>query len=63
MTAAAKASDGLTKVTSLEAAVVPVLDGSVVMVGGFGGAGTPVALREALAERQVRDLTLGLASI
>ena len=58
MTAAAKTSDGLTKVTSLEAAVLPVLDGSVVMVGGFGGAGTPVALREALAERQVRDLTL-----
>jgi 3-oxoadipate CoA-transferase alpha subunit len=58
VTATQSAPDVLTKVTSLEQALAPVADGSVVMVGGFGGAGTPVVLREALAARQVRDLTL-----
>lgn len=43
---------------TLEAAVARVTDGSVVMVGGFGGAGTPIALREALAARRLRGLTL-----
>jgi 3-oxoadipate CoA-transferase alpha subunit len=39
-------------------AVGDVFDGAVVLVGGFGGAGSPVALLEALAARHVRDLTI-----
>jgi 3-oxoadipate CoA-transferase alpha subunit len=46
------------KVRSLEEALAPVQDGSTVMVGGFGGAGTPVALREALSRRRLKNLTL-----
>jgi 3-oxoadipate CoA-transferase alpha subunit len=56
-----QALDGqmITKVLgSLQEAVAPIADGSTVMVGGFGGAGTPTLLREALAQRGLRDLTL-----
>jgi 3-oxoadipate CoA-transferase alpha subunit len=45
-------------VPSLEAAVAGVRDGAVVMVGGFGGAGQPVALLETLVAQGARDLTL-----
>lgn len=49
----------LTKVTeSADEALAPIADGVTVMVGGFGGAGTPVALREALARRRLTGLTL-----
>ncbi len=49
----------LTKVTgSADEALGPITDRVTVMVGGFGGAGTPVALREALAARRLADLTL-----
>ncbi|MGH3365594.1 MAG: CoA transferase subunit A [Nocardioidaceae bacterium] len=55
-----KASGGLlTKVTeSAEEALQPIADGVTVMVGGFGGAGTPTAIREALAQRRLTGLTL-----
>jgi len=39
-------------------AVAEIRAGSSVLVGGFGGAGVPYTLLEALAQRQVRDLTL-----
>ncbi|WP_426246498.1 CoA transferase subunit A [Nocardioides sp. LHG3406-4] len=58
MSAATGTSEVFSKVTTMEEALAPVKDGSVVMIGGFGDAGTPFAMREALAARQVRDLTL-----
>lgn len=48
----------VSKVMPVEEALAPVADHSTVMVGGFGGAGTPVALREALARCRLRHLTL-----
>lgn len=42
----------------MDDALAPITDGATVMVGGFGGAGTPVELREALARRGLRGLTL-----
>jgi len=49
----------LTKVVaSADDAVAGIADGVTVMIGGFGGAGTPVALREALARRGLHGLTL-----
>jgi len=47
-----------TKQVSMEQALAPVADGFTVMVGGFGGAGTPRELREALAARRLKHLTL-----
>ncbi|MBQ0905011.1 CoA transferase subunit A [Micromonospora sp. U21] len=58
MTAVADDGTMLSKVMSVEQALAPIADHSTVMVGGFGGAGTPVALREALALRQLRHLTM-----
>ena len=43
---------------SAEAAVADVPDGAVVMVGGFGSAGVPETLVQALAAQPVRDLTV-----
>ena len=43
---------------SLQDAVSKVKDGMVVMVGGFLGAGSPIAILDALAESGVKDLTL-----
>ena len=43
---------------SAEAALDVVADGSVILVGGFGGAGAPRALLMALAERELHSLTL-----
>lgn len=43
--------------TAREAAAI-VKDGDIVMVGGFGGAGFPFRLRDALSERGLRDLTI-----
>ncbi|RXJ00681.1 CoA transferase subunit A [Anaerobacillus alkaliphilus] len=44
--------------TSYEEAVADVHDGAVVMVGGFGLCGIPENLILALAEKNVRDLTI-----
>jgi len=43
---------------SPDEALATIGDGVTVMIGGFGGAGTPVALREALARRRLKRLTL-----
>jgi 3-oxoadipate CoA-transferase alpha subunit len=45
-------------VPSLEAAVAGVRDGATVMIGGFGSAGQPVALVEALIAQGAKDLTV-----
>jgi 3-oxoadipate CoA-transferase alpha subunit len=47
-----------TKELSMDLALAAIADGSTVMVGGFGGAGTPRELREALAARRLKHLTL-----
>jgi 3-oxoadipate CoA-transferase, alpha subunit len=43
---------------SLEAAVAEIRDGSTVLVGGFGNAGMPFALIDALIAQGARDLTV-----
>ncbi|HEX5451246.1 MAG TPA: 3-oxoacid CoA-transferase subunit A [Candidatus Limnocylindrales bacterium] len=45
-------------VASLDEAVGDVPDGAIVMVGGFGGAGFPFALREALIRRRPQGITI-----
>jgi 3-oxoadipate CoA-transferase alpha subunit len=44
--------------TSAEAAVSDIVDGASVMIGGFGTAGMPDELIDALIERGVGDLTI-----
>ncbi len=44
--------------SSVEEAISDIQDGATIMIGGFGGAGTPVNLVSALAERGVTELTL-----
>ncbi|RJF99212.1 3-oxoacid CoA-transferase subunit A [Noviherbaspirillum saxi] len=44
--------------TSLQAAVSDIHDGATVMIGGFGNAGMPSALIDALLEQGARDLTI-----
>src|SRR5690606_40536054 len=39
-------------------AVAPIEDGSTIAIGGFGGAGQPEDLIDALIEQGARDLTL-----
>jgi 3-oxoadipate CoA-transferase alpha subunit len=46
------------RVRTLAEAVAGVRDGSVVLCAGFGGAGLPDALCEALVEQGARDLTV-----
>jgi 3-oxoadipate CoA-transferase, alpha subunit len=46
------------RVRDLAAAVADVRDGAVVLCAGFGGAGLPDALCEALVEQGARDLTI-----
>jgi len=46
------------RVRSLAEAVAGIKDGAVVLAGGFGGAGSPEALYEALLEQGARDLTI-----
>ena len=46
------------KSESLEAAVADVPDGATVMIGGFGGAGQPNELIDALIGQGARDLTI-----
>ncbi|MDP3671178.1 MAG: 3-oxoacid CoA-transferase subunit A [Telluria sp.] len=43
---------------SLEAAVVGIKDGATVMIGGFGNAGMPSALIDALIGQGARELTI-----
>src|SRR5437762_14216177 len=45
-------------VASAEAAVADVFDGATVMIGGFGTAGMPSELIDALIARGARDLTI-----
>ena len=45
-------------VPSVTAAVEGIRDGATVMIGGFGGAGQPGALIDALIEQGARDLTI-----
>jgi 3-oxoadipate CoA-transferase, alpha subunit len=46
------------RVSSLQAAVAGVRDGAVVLIGGFGNAGIPVELIDALIDQGARDLTV-----
>jgi 3-oxoadipate CoA-transferase, alpha subunit len=46
------------RVPSLQAAVAGVRDGAVVLIGGFGNAGIPVELIDALIEQGAKDLTV-----
>src|SRR6266545_838005 len=43
---------------SPEAALADIADGATVMIGGFGGAGMPVALIDALIAQGARELTI-----
>lgn len=43
---------------SVAAAFADVYDGATIMIGGFGGAGMPVALVDALIAQGARDLTI-----
>ncbi|MES2103988.1 MAG: 3-oxoacid CoA-transferase subunit A [Pseudomonadota bacterium] len=45
-------------VESLQAAVANIHDGATVMIGGFGNAGMPSALIDALIEQGARELTI-----
>jgi 3-oxoadipate CoA-transferase alpha subunit len=45
-------------VASIDAAVADIPDGATIMVGGFGPAGQPYALLDALTRHQPRGLTL-----
>jgi len=45
-------------VIDITAALAPVQDGAVVMVSGFGDAGSPTELIHALIDKGVRDLTV-----
>ena len=44
-------------VSSLEAAVADIFDGATVMIGGFGAAGQPAELIDALIAQGAKDLT------
>jgi 3-oxoadipate CoA-transferase alpha subunit len=44
--------------SSMSEAVEGIFSGATILVGGFGGAGSPVDLLEALLETDVRDLTI-----
>jgi 3-oxoadipate CoA-transferase alpha subunit len=45
-------------VASAQAALADIPDGATVMIGGFGGAGMPVALIDALIAQGARNLTI-----
>ncbi len=46
------------RVSSLADSVAGIRDGSVVLIGGFGNAGIPVELIDALVDQGARDLTV-----
>src|SRR5207245_395101 len=45
-------------VSSVEAALADVRDGSTILIGGFGGAGVPAELIDALIAQGARELTI-----
>ncbi|HRN26093.1 MAG TPA: 3-oxoacid CoA-transferase subunit A [Ignavibacteriaceae bacterium] len=45
-------------ISSPEEAVAEISDGSIVMIGGFGEAGSPIELIHALVDNGARDLTI-----
>ncbi len=45
-------------VASFEAAVADVADGATILIGGFGNAGLPFELVEALIAQGARNLTI-----
>ena len=45
-------------VESVDAAVADIADGASIMVAGFGGAGFPFALRDALIRRGLQNITI-----
>lgn len=45
-------------ITDLAACVADIHDGATVMIGGFGGAGSPVELIHALIDRRPKNLTV-----
>src|SRR4051812_3509241 len=45
-------------VASAQAALADIPDGATIMIGGFGGAGMPVALIDALIAQGARNLTI-----
>jgi 3-oxoadipate CoA-transferase alpha subunit len=45
-------------VSSIEAAIQGIPDGATIMIGGFGAAGQPVELIDALIDQGARDLTI-----
>ena len=46
------------RVADIDHAVADIFDGAIVMVGGFGPAGQPAELLDALIRRKPRDLTI-----
>ena len=46
------------RVTSFEQALAGIEDGSTILASGFGNAGSPIELLEALADQGARDLTV-----
>lgn len=46
------------RIDAIDSAVADIFDGAVVMVGGFGAAGQPAELLDALIRRKPRELTL-----
>ena len=51
-------TDVLTGPDAADAAVAGVLDGATVLIGGFGGAGQPVELIDALRRHRAQELTV-----
>jgi 3-oxoacid CoA-transferase A subunit len=45
-------------VSSAQEAVADIFDGAIIMVGGFGGCGTPLNLTAAIIERGITNLTV-----
>lgn len=46
------------RVNSIAEALAGIKDGSTILVGGFGNAGSPVALLEAMIDQGVKELTI-----
>lgn len=46
------------RVSSLEEAIAGIADGDTIMIGGFGTAGQPTYLIDALIDQGARDLTI-----
>ena len=51
------------RITKVEEALAGIANGATVMISGFGGAGLPVVLIQALEATPARDLTLILNSL